>query len=61
MDDLEYLLNLNGEIFPMDNGYWVKFEVHKIEQSEHMPHGIIWRITNENKNYQSWHNVKRRV
>ena len=26
MNDLENLLNLHGEVFPMDNGYWVKFE-----------------------------------
>jgi len=24
--ELETLLDLNGEIFPMDNGYWTKFE-----------------------------------
>ena len=23
---LNTLLDLNGEIFPMDNGYWTKFE-----------------------------------
>ena len=23
---LELLLNLDGEIFPMDNGYWTRFE-----------------------------------
>ena len=26
VSELENLLNLDGETFPMDNGYWVKFE-----------------------------------
>ena len=34
MYDLENLLNLDGETFPMDNGYWVKFEVQKIKASK---------------------------
>jgi len=33
MNSLENLLNLDGEIFPMDNGYWVKFVV-KMEDFE---------------------------
>ena len=28
---LETLLELNGEVFPMDNGYWTKFEAYKIK------------------------------
>jgi len=27
--DLETLLNLNGEIFPMENGCWTKFEAYQ--------------------------------
>lgn len=45
MDDLENLLNLDGEIFPMDNGYWVKFEAHSVEKSESMPYGIKYSLT----------------
>ena len=26
---LETLLDLDGEIFPMDNGYWTKFEARR--------------------------------
>lgn len=27
---LETLLSLDGEIFPMENGYWTKFEVKQV-------------------------------
>lgn len=49
MHDLENLLNLDGEIFPMDNGYWVKFEVHKVEKSEAVPHGVKYSLTLHDK------------
>ncbi len=50
MDDIENLLNLNGEIFPMDNGYWVKFEAYRVEPNEHIPHGIKYSLTLHDKN-----------
>ena len=34
MDNFENLLNLDGEVFPMDNGYWIKFEVHQVEKTK---------------------------
>ena len=34
MDNFENLLNLHGEVFPMDNGYWIKFEVHQVERTK---------------------------
>lgn len=43
--DLETLLNLNGEIFPMDNGFWTKFEAWEVSPSEHIPHGISYSLT----------------
>ena len=42
---LEYLLELNGEIFPMDNGYWTKIEAKVVNESEHIPHGIKYSLT----------------
>ncbi len=45
MDDIENLLNLNGEVFPMDNGYWVKFEAYKVEPTPSVPHGIRYSLT----------------
>ncbi len=49
MSDLENLLNLNGETFPMDNGYWVKFEVWRVEVSKSVPHGIRYSLTLHDK------------
>jgi len=46
---LETLLQLDGEIFPMDNGYWVKFKVHHVEPNEHIPHGIKYSLTLHDK------------
>jgi len=45
MNDLENLLNLDGETFPMDNGYWVKFEAYEVEVSISIPHGIKYTLT----------------
>ena len=43
--DLETLLNLNGEIFPMDNGFWTKFEAWEVSPCEQIPHGINYSLT----------------
>ena len=42
---LDYLLDLDGEIFPMDNGYWTKFDVKAVEPNENIPHGIKYSLT----------------
>jgi len=49
MDVLENLLNLHGEVFPMDNGYWVKFEAYKVESTNSIPHGIRYSLTLHDK------------
>lgn len=46
---LETLLDLHGEIFPMDNGYWVKFEAYEVAKSKEIPHGIKYSITLHNR------------
>lgn len=46
---LENLLDLDGEIFPMENGYWVKFEVYKVVKSKEIPHGIKYSLTLHNR------------
>jgi hypothetical protein len=43
--ELEYLLDLHGEIYPMDNGHWTKFEVNKVKPTEAIPHGIKYSLT----------------
>jgi hypothetical protein len=48
--DIETLLNLNGEVFPMENGYWTKFEAYRVEPTEQIPHGISYSLTLHDKN-----------
>jgi hypothetical protein len=43
--ELETLLDLDGEIFPMENGFWIKFEAYKTEPLPHIPHGIKYSLT----------------
>ena len=50
MNDLEALLSLHGEVFPMDNGYWVKIDAYKVELSVPIPHGIRYSLTLHDKN-----------
>lgn len=52
MNSLENLLNLDGEIFLMDGGYWVKFEAKKVEMSEAIPHGVRYSLTLHDKTNQ---------
>ena len=52
MNDLENLLMLDGEIFPMDSGYWVKFEVKEVVKSKEIPHGVRYSLTLHDKRYQ---------
>lgn len=49
---LEVLLNLDGEIFPMESGYWVKFEVREVAVDERMPHGIRYSLTLHDRSNQ---------
>jgi len=47
---LETVLDLNGEIFPMENGFWIKFEAYKTEPMGHIPHGIKYSLTLHDRN-----------
>jgi len=47
---LETLLDLDGEIFPMDNGYWTKFEARRVHSTEKIPHGIRYSISLHDRN-----------
>ncbi len=47
---LESLLDLDGEIFPMDNGYWTKFEISRVDPTKHIPHGIRYSLTLHDRN-----------
>jgi hypothetical protein len=47
---LETLLDLEGEVFSMDNGYWTKFEARRVEPTEQIPHGIRYSLTLHDRN-----------
>ena len=61
---LETLLQLDGEVFPMDNGFWVKFEIRIISKNVHIPHGLRYSLTLHDKfnkrvvGYDNAHGVK---
>ena len=42
------LLDLDGEIFPMVNGFWTKIEVKMIMHNEGIPHGVRYSLTLHN-------------
>jgi len=42
---LDALLDLDGEVFPMDSGYWTKFEVKRVDATKQIPHGIRYSLT----------------
>src|SRR5208283_4175990 len=47
---LETLLDLNGEVYFMDNGYWIKIEAREGSVSKHVPHGIRYSLTLHDRN-----------
>ncbi len=49
VNDLENLLNLHGEVFPMENGHWVKFEAIVVKPTATMPHGVKYSLTLHDK------------
>jgi len=61
---LDILLQLNGEIFSMENGYWTKIEVKIVVANEHIPHGIKYSLTLHDPNnmrilgYDNAHGIK---
>lgn len=49
-ESLETLLELDGEIFPMENGYWTKFEAHRVTATPRIPHGVRYCLTLHDRN-----------
>ena len=46
------LLDLDGEIFPMDNGFWTKTDAKIVVQNDGIPHGIRYSLTLHDKSNQ---------
>jgi uncharacterized protein DUF6516 len=63
---LKTLLDLNGEVFMMDDKHWVKFECQTVDKNEHIPHGIKYSLTLHDKSnerilgYDNAHGLKPR-
>jgi len=47
---LDTLLDLDGETFVMDDGYWTKFEAKRVVPSAAIPHGVRYSLTLHDKN-----------
>ena len=47
---LDTLLDLDGEIFLMDGGYWVKIEAKSVSVSPSIPHGVRYSLTLHDRN-----------
>lgn len=61
---LDTLLDLDGEIFMMDGGYWVKIEAKRVSISRSIPHGVRYSLTLHDRNnvrvvgYDNAHAIK---
>src|SRR5690348_13448431 len=45
---LKFLLELDGEIIILSEGYWVKFETRQVKESSTRPQGIKYSLTLHN-------------
>ena len=57
-ETIETLLDLNGERYYLDNGYWVKFEAHKAKPTKHIPYGIRYSLTLHDRKKQSYFRIR---
>ncbi|MCL2645357.1 MAG: DUF6516 family protein [Betaproteobacteria bacterium] len=42
---IDTLLDLNGSILDQGNGYWIKLEAWRVEETDKIPHGIRYSLT----------------
>ena len=42
---LEFLLSFNGHVHRYAGGYWLKFDITKVEASDGKPHGLDYSFT----------------
>ncbi len=42
---LEFLLAFNGRIHHLEKGYWLKFDITRIEATPERPHGLSYSFT----------------
>ena len=42
---LEFLLAFDGRLHRLEEGYWIKFEIKRIDATERRPHGLSYSLT----------------
>lgn len=42
---LEFLLAFDGRIHHVEGGYWLKFEIKRVEATKERPHGLSYSFT----------------
>ena len=42
---LEFLLAFDGRIHHLEKGYWIKFEIKRVDVSKERPHGLSYSFT----------------
>jgi Family of unknown function (DUF6516) len=42
---LEFLLAFGGRVHHLEEGYWVKFEIKRVEATKERPHGLSYSFT----------------
>lgn len=66
-NNLNTLLDLNGMIIKQVGGYWVKFEVRRVDASAVIPHGIRYSLTLHDNygvrtmGFDNAHGVKKKI
>lgn len=49
---LQYLLELDGEVFPMKNGFWTFIVARLVTPNASIPHGLRYSLTLHDRNNQ---------
>jgi len=42
---LEFLLDFDGRIHRLEEGYWIKFEIKRVKSTKERPHGLSYAFT----------------
>jgi hypothetical protein len=42
---LEFLLAFDGRVHHLEEGYWLKFEIKRVEATKEQPHGLSYSFT----------------
>ena len=42
---LEFLLAFDGRIHHLEEGYWIKFDIRRVDATEARPHGLSYSLT----------------